>query len=205
MQQPARIIRLCIVIAIACMAAGYGLAKLLIPHGATSISSVGLTTKLEKMTDLVLLRVNVSDILQLVRTNGFWDNAEGLWIIKGDALISVDMSKLHVDHSDDVGRKVLITLPKPRVLSYRIEHAKSRCYQFKEGFFTPREIGFEAHQQAMLEGQQLICFAAGQSENIELAQRRAEYLIHDLCDALLWSVQIHWTDGAMTNAPTLKG
>jgi len=209
MQQPARIISLRMVIAIACLAAGYGLATKFSPSlkgdSKAVIKSNPTITSLERMTEVVSLKVHISDILECDKSGGTFTYAKGVWIVQGDALVSVEMDKVRYDNIDCTNRVADITLPRPHVLSERIDHTKTREYDFKTGVFTPAEYGAAAHQEAMREAQRLILHVAESSENIDLARRRTEYLIHEMFRELDWKIHVNWADVSITNAPSLSG
>ena len=209
MQQPARINSLSVIIACVCLAAGYGLASKL-GSGPGRIPSIKIKadpiiTALERMSEVVSLKIHVSDILECDMKDGTFKYAKGVWIVKGDALVSVDMEKVHYDNIDYTNRVAEITLPPPHVISPRIAHDKTRVYDFKTGLFTPDAFGAGAHQEAMREAQRLILHAAQLEENIELARRRTEYLIHEMFSEFNWKIKVKWADGSTTNAPSLRG
>ena len=208
MQQPARTISLRIIVAIFCLAGGYGLAIKFPPYlkddSKTKFKSDPTISKLERMNEVVSLKVHISDILECDKNGGTFTYAKGVWIVKGDAIVSVDMDKVRYDLIDSTNRVAEITLPPPHVISERIDHAKTREYDFKTGLFTSSEYGAAAHQEAMQEAQRLILHVAQSSENIELARRRTEYLIHEMFRELDWKIHVNWTDNSTTNAPVIR-
>ena len=64
--------------------------------------------QLERLQHLVSSRVHVSDVLV---GESRW--LEGSWIIQGDALLAVDMSKSEVADKDEKARTAAIVLPRP--------------------------------------------------------------------------------------------
>jgi hypothetical protein len=157
------------------------------------------------MTDVVALKVHVSDILHSSKEDGRFTYIKGAWIVKGDALISVAMEKTHYDSIDYTNKVAEITLPPPSVVSPRVDHDKTREFDFKSGLFVSAKAEVEARQEAMCEAQRLILHAAQASENIELARHRTEFLIHELFREFGWKIKVNWVDRSKTNAPVLKG
>ena len=70
--------------------------------------------QLERLRQLVSTRVHVADVLV---GESRW--LEGSWIIQGDALLAVDLSKAEVKDGDEKARTAAIVLPQPAVLSPR--------------------------------------------------------------------------------------
>src|SRR3954465_9298815 len=81
-----------------------------------TITSAGPTmVQLERLQYLVSTRVNVADVLV---GESRW--LEGSWIIQGDALIGVDMSRAEIMGRDEKSRTAVIVLPRPTVISARV-------------------------------------------------------------------------------------
>ncbi len=92
-----------------------------------AVRSVGPTmVQLEKLQYLVSTRVHVADVLV---GESRW--LEGSWIIQGDALIAVDMSKAEIKGRDDKARGAVIVLPQPSAISARVNHDKSQRWNIR--------------------------------------------------------------------------
>ena len=91
------------------------------------VRSVGPTmVQLERLKYLVSTRVHVADVLV---GESRW--LEGSWIIQGDALLAVDMSKAEIRDKDEKLRTALIVLPQPAVLSARVNHERTQQWDIK--------------------------------------------------------------------------
>ena len=88
--------------------------------------------QLERLQYLVSTRVHVADVLV---GESRW--LEGSWIIQGDALIAVDMSKAEIKDRDEKARTAVIVLPQPAVLSARVNHEKSQQWDIKSRSWIP--------------------------------------------------------------------
>ena len=75
---------------------------------------------LERLQQLVSTRVHVADVLV---GESRW--LEGPWIIQGDALLALDMSKAEVKDRDEKARTAAIVLRRPAVLSTRVNHERT--------------------------------------------------------------------------------
>ena len=97
-----------------------------------TFSSPGPTVvQLERLRQLVSTRVHVADVLV---GESRW--LEGSWIIQGDALLAVDMSKAEVKDRDEKARTATIILPHPAVLSARVNHEWTQQWDVKSRSWT---------------------------------------------------------------------
>jgi len=74
----------------------------------TFTSSGPTLVQLERLQYLVSTRVHVADVLV---GESRW--LEGSWIVQGDALIGLDMSKAEIRDRDEKARTAVIVLPRP--------------------------------------------------------------------------------------------
>ena len=88
--------------------------------------------QLERLQQLVSTRVHVADVLV---GESRW--LEGSWIIQGDALLAVDLSKAEVKDGDEKARTAAIVLPRPAVLSARVNHERTRQWDIKSRSWIP--------------------------------------------------------------------
>ena len=88
--------------------------------------------QLERLQQLVSTRVHVADVLV---GESRW--LEGSWIIQGDALLAVDMSKAEVKDRDEKARTAAIVLPRPAVLSARVNHERTQQWDIKSRSWIP--------------------------------------------------------------------
>ena len=122
-----------------------------------TFSSTGPTlVQLERLQYLVSTRVHVADVLV---GESRW--LEGSWIIQGDALLGVDMSKAEIKDRDEKARTAVIILPQPAVISPRVNHERSQQWDIKSRSWIPMASTIfgdrqAMEKQAMLEAQRLI-------------------------------------------------
>ncbi len=88
--------------------------------------------QLERLQYLVSTRVHVADVLV---GESRW--LQGSWIIQGDALIGVDMSKAEIKNREREGTDCVIVLPQPTVISARVNHEKSQQWDIKSRSWIP--------------------------------------------------------------------
>ena len=158
-----------------------------------TFSSPGPTVvQLERLQQLVSTRVHVADILV---GESRW--LEGSWIIQGDALLAVDMSKAEVTHRDDKARTATIILPQPAVLSARINHERSQQWDIKGRSWIPLAslvLGDRTvmEKQAMLQAQQLVERAAGSDSHMTTARQGVASMLAEFYQAVGWHVSVQW-------------
>jgi hypothetical protein len=158
-----------------------------------TFSSPGPTlVQLERLQYLVSTRVHVADVLV---GESRW--LEGSWIIQGDALIGVDMSKAEINNTDEKARTAVIVLPQPTVISARVNHEKSRQWDIKSRSWIPMAsviLGDRPamEKEAMLEAQRLIERVASSDDYKSTARRGVEGMLGEFYRAVGWYVSVRW-------------
>ena len=158
-----------------------------------TFSSSGPTVvQLERLQQLVSTRVHVADVLV---GESRW--LEGSWIIAGDALLAVDMSRAEVKDRDEKARTAAIILPQPAVLSARVNHERTQQWDIKSRSWIPL-TGFllgdrrAIEQQAMREAQRLVERAAATEDNVATARQGVESMLTEFYRAVGWQVSVRW-------------
>ncbi len=158
-----------------------------------SFNSTGPTlVQLEHLQYLVSTRMHVVDVLV---GESRW--LEGSWIIQGDALIAVDMTKGEIKDRDEKARTAVIVLPQPAVLSARVNHESTQEWDIKSRSWIPLaslllgdRTGME--KQAMLQAQQLVERVADSDSNKATARQGAESMLTAFYQAVGWQVSVRW-------------
>lgn len=156
-----------------------------------SFASTGPTiTALQAMGHLVTLKYSTGDVLEATDKS-----FRGAWIVKGDALIAVDLRKAKLLSTDEQTRTVVLQLPNPRSMSPRVDHEKTKTYSFQRStwLFIPG-WGDQAplRDQAMKEAQHLVEFACSHQDVIDQAQTNAVLMIRTMYQMADYSVEIVW-------------
>ena len=156
-------------------------------------SSSGPTiVQLERLQYLVSTRVHVADVLV---GESRW--LEGSWIIQGDALLAVDMAKAEIKDKNEQAKTAVIVLPKPGVLSARVNHEKTQEWDIKSRSWIPLAslvLGDRTamEKQAMLQAQQLVERAAGSDDNKATARQGVEGMLTEFYRAVGWHISVQW-------------
>ena len=151
------------------------------------ISSSGPTVeRLLRLSQLVTSKVTICNVLV-----GVSEDSKAAFLIRGDALIGLDLSKAVVIEKDDAQKRATIQLPQPRVIFARVDHEKSKVYEFRTTSWIPwhGQPG-RLLEEAMLQSQRMVTQAANSPENIEQARRQAEVIIAALYEHLGWKLKI---------------
>ena len=155
----------------------------------TTIWSTGPTvTHIESLGQLVATKVYVSDVLT-AEGEGY----RGSWLIKGDGLISIDLTRAHVFQIDPKIRRAWIMLPQPKVLSARVDHERSKTWSVEKTSWLPwRGDGDALRDQAMFHAQKLVEHAASSKDNMDHARGSAEKVLESVYRMVEWQVVIEW-------------
>lgn len=168
------------------------------PPPVVVTSQAPTVERLQKMSELVTSRVHIADVLV-----GVSDDSKGAFLIRGDALVAVDLSKAAIVEKDDARKQATVRLPQPRVIFARVDHEKSKVWEFRTTTWIPwhAQPG-RLLEEAMLQAQRMVAQAANSPENIEQARRQAEVIITGFYEhAVGWTVGIAWEAPATAQVP----
>ncbi len=155
-----------------------------------SSRSLGPTVaELEDMGELVVTRVQVSDVLE---AEGL--GHRGLWLVRGDALIAVNMADVELVSNDADNRTVVLRLPAPTVVSARVDHEKTKTFDFESTTWLPWRKGDQGtlRDNAMLHAQRLVQHSAQQNAGLEHNKQTCELILQSLYRQVSWDVQVEW-------------
>ena len=175
-------------------AGGYGVHHLL----ARDADSYGFTNdpvieRIEKVGKLAVLKIYVADIISK-NDAGFFSGVDGIWIIKGDALLTVDFAQIQFLERDETAKTVTLRLSGPAVESARVDHDRSGVYQLDTGLFTGDEEASKTGDHAFKMGQESIRMIAINDENLRTARENAELLLKAHLAMVGWDARVVWAD-----------
>jgi hypothetical protein len=181
---------LAVVAAIVLVGAGFQLTRVRAPPAVTAWSSGPTIDHLESLSELVCLRVHVSDVLV-----GENDNYRGSWLIKGDAVLAIDLRQAKIVECDKTTRRARLRLPPPKVISPRVDHERTRTWSVeKTRWITWTGNPDKLRDEAMWQAQRVIQAASGSADNIQLAKNSAEKLIHEMYRMVGWELLVEWVE-----------
>jgi len=146
--------------------------------------------RLEQLRHLATTRVYVADVLV-----GEGDGHRGAWLIRGDALIGVDLGRASIFDKDEVARHAVIRLPTPEVLQSRVDHERTRTWEVRRTTWVPWSGDQDRlRDEVMREAQRLVAHAAASGENTVRAEQAVEAVIQAFYQEVDWQVRVVWSD-----------
>lgn len=159
--------------------------------GIDSGSSNPTITEIQDLGELVVLRVHVADVLEKSS-----DEFKGVWIVRGDALVAVDMRLAEQQSADETAKVLSVLLPQPRVIQPRVDHEKTKTYDVSKkdwwNFFV--EGSEEFSDQGMRDAQELVETTSAGEEVIAQARDQAELMLASMYRPVGWQVDVVWQE-----------
>jgi hypothetical protein len=184
---------LAVILAVLVAATVLGLSHFRATADPVVVHSQGPTVeRLERLSHLVTTRVYVADVLV-----GEGEGCRGAWLIRGDALIAVSLSRARITEKDEGNRKATLMLPVPEVLQPRVDHERSRTWEVRRMGWLPWNAEPDKLRDAvMAQAQQLVAHAAGSNENIQQAKTAAATILKAFYEEVGWEVTVTWEGAA---------
>ena len=166
------------------------------PGSPIRITSTGPTVQqLEQLAHLVSLRVHLADVL-----TGRGCGYRGAWLVKGDALLSVNLHRAKILDTNDETRTATLLLPQPTVLQARVDHSRTMVWSVEKTTWIPFAGNPDRlRDEAMGEAQRLINRAAASERNIQQARSNAESALRGFFGQTGWRIEVRWMDRAASN------
>ena len=155
----------------------------------TVVHSQGPTVeRLERLSHLVTTRVHVVDVLI-----GEGEGCRGAWLIKGDALVAVNLGRAQITEKNEATKQALIVLPLPEVLQPRVDHERTKTWEVRRMVWLPWNANLDRlRDEVMLQAQQLVAQAAGSAENLQQARTAAATIVTAFYEEVGWQVRVTW-------------
>jgi hypothetical protein len=168
------------------------------PAAPVVLTSQGPTIeRLQHLRSLVVVRVCVADVLT---ADG--EGYRGAWLIKGDALIGVDVGKGEVVDKDEAARTATVRLPQPAVVQSRVDHERTRTWEVEKTTWVPwRGNPDRLRDEVMQHAQRLVGTAAAADENILQARTMAEAIVQGIYQEVGWQVTVEWVSPPVSQPP----
>ena len=152
--------------------------------------------RLSRLMHLVTTRVYVADVL-----TGEGAGYRGVWLIRGDALIGVDLSRAEIVEKDLAARRATVSLPPPAVMQARVDHERTMTWEVRKTTWIPWSgDGDFLRDTVMRQAQRLVAAAACSAENVAQSRAAAEAIIRGFYEEVGWQVRIEWRDGRRSSS-----
>jgi hypothetical protein len=149
--------------------------------------------RLERLSHLVVTRVYVADVLV-----GEGEGCRGAWLIKGDALVGVNLGRARIAEKDEATKEALIVLPPPEVMQPRVDHQRSKTWEVRRETWLPWNADQDRlRDEVMLQAQQLVARAAGSNENLQQARTAAATIVKGFFEEVGWEVKVVWEEASL--------
>jgi len=152
--------------------------------------------QIQQMATLATSRIEVADVHTTVLT-GATGSLRMVVLVRGEALVGVDLSEARLETIDAAGRCAVLVLPPPEVLSARIDHHRTAMHSMDAtGLWRllPPDAGrAELTERCMREAEHRIRRAGDSDERMRQARIQAETVIGQLGDrAMQWTLTVRW-------------
>lgn len=161
----------------------------------TEIKSTGPTVEeLAKLSQLVTHRVQIADVM--TAEDGSY---RGAWIVKGDALITVDLANAEFLTLNDSEQRVTLRLPQPTIQSPRVDHERTVVWDIATTAWLPYRLWVGADpnnmvRDAMKNAQRVVEVTANSEEHLAEGRKRTELLIQGFYECVGWTVDVQWVE-----------
>lgn len=182
----------------------------LIPKAEAPVPTVTPMVAIEKMGDLVSLRVNYADVIDVADRNSIdmpfnreirLGKTTVLMVAKGDCTLATNLSLAKFGGIDHAAHTITVTLPRPRALSVRVNHdtkekGGSYFYSMTEQGMTTLFKGDDkktgVYDKALAKAQSELQAACTSSGNIAAAKQNAEVVLRSMYLSTGWKPSFIW-------------
>ena len=121
------------------------------------------------------------------------DGHRGAWLIKGDAILGVDLGRAQILDKNEAERRAVIRLPDPEILQSRVDHERTRTWEVrKTSWVLWQGDQDKLRDEVMREAQRLVAHAAGTNENLGHAKAATEVILQGFYREVGWQVHVTW-------------
>ena len=172
------------------------------PAGSPRIAlstSAGLSIdRVRALSELTTLKVDVADALA-TEIRGYTGNIKAVLLVRGDLTIGVDLSAAKFASVNEHARKGVLEVPKPKVLTVRLDHERTKLLGiWSGGLWTIVPGGGDADtgvvNQAFKDAQRTVATAAGDPVIVDRSKRQAEQVLTSFFKAIEWDVEVRWLE-----------
>lgn len=112
-----------------------------------------MVERIESMGKLELVKVHIKDIIDVHekvanKFFAFLPESSAAIIVVGEASGGIDLSKIKPEDIQITQNKVIVRLPAPEIIYFKVDHQQSKVYDVKRHFWTKAELVDEAYKIA---------------------------------------------------------
>lgn len=151
--------------------------------------------QVQALSALVTTRVEVADV-QETEIRGYTGEIKGVLLVRGDVLLTVNLSNARFESVDRRHRTAALVLPQPEACSPRLDHRKTRLFAIRDDglwLLTPGKSAETALvNRAYRQAQRMLGEVGAQPNHVGAARGQAEKVLGCFFEAIGWRVKILW-------------
>jgi hypothetical protein len=153
--------------------------------------------QVRRLESLVVQRVDVADV-STTELQGYTGGVRAALVVRGDLVVSVDLSLARFEAKDPAKRSAILSLPPPRVSRPRVDHDRTRLFELSRAGLWVIVSGdggqSAAVNHAYRHAQEAVASAGEDPRLVERARRDAEETLGAFFQAVGWTVTIRWVE-----------
>jgi len=157
-------------------------------------------SRIQAMSDLATLRVQIADSLK--GENEHW---EVHWMLHGEAVLGVDLSRATYVPVDKDNRQATLSLPEAHVVSSKVDHHRSAELNAKQKTWLPSPGLQSLRDEAWKHADEKVAWLARDEGYLEATKLQAERVLDRIFRDVGWSVSYEWRSADCTQAPAGDG
>lgn len=153
-------------------------------------------SRIQEMSDLATLRVQIAD--SVIGKNEHW---EVCWMLHGEAVLGVDLSRATYVSVDDQNRRAVLSLPEVHVVSSKVDHNRSRELTVKQKSWLPSPGRKSLRDEVWQHADGKVARLARDESYLKGSMQNAERVLDRLFQNVGWTITYEWrTDGRIDTA-----
>lgn len=156
---------------------------------AGSESSSPSITDIQRLGELTVLKVKVGDVLEDAN-----EDFKGIWVIRGDALVAVDLQLAELLNANANMKNMVVRLPQPKVISPRVNFAETKTYDVQKKFWWNPFVGGQEKftDSAMSKAQSVVYNTSNGADVMAQGRDQTERVLKNMYRLVGWTVDIVW-------------
>ena len=162
-------------------------------------SSSPSITDIQRLGELTVLKVKVGDVLEDAN-----QDFKGIWLIRGDALVAVDLQLAELLKADANTKNMVVRLPQPKVIQPRVNFNETKTYDVQKKSWWPFVGGREKFtDNAMSKAQGVVYNTSNGADVMAQARDQTERVLKNMYRLVGWNVDVVW-QGASESSKTAQ-
>jgi hypothetical protein len=167
-------------------------------RGVSSSSAGPTIEQIHQLAELVTAKVTIADARE-TSLSGYLGGVKAILVVRGDALLGPNLSQAKIISCDRATKVVLIELPRPHLISCRLDHSATKLVSLSHDglwIIVPGDAGRTAVlNRAYREAEKAVAAAAVTPETLNEAAEHAQQALAAFFGGGGWKVQIRWESG----------